>query len=786
MSVDPLGRDGAAGYYLEVIVGGVEDYYLAAGEAPGRWIGPGAADLGLHGVVRPEDLEALLAGNDPTTGERVATWLTRPGYDMTLSAPKSVSLLWALGDDRVAAAVRQAHDKAVDAAIAYLDTEACMVRRGRGGRLRFPGTGLIAAGFRHRTSREGDPQLHTHVVVANLTRGPDGEWSSLFGTMLYRHARAAGCIYQAVLRRHLAERLGVRFGPVTNGYAEVDGIDRGARRVFSRRRIAIEQSMAEHGVRSRRGVQVATLDTRPDKPTPMTEEALRAAWAERADQISLEVRTALGRPGPVAAISGSHDELALVLTEKDASFERRRVVEAVAESARNGLLLDEITSQVDDFLASDHAVALPTGRWTTPEMLALEAEALDLASRTIAPRALDDNLVKDAIAARPSLSGEQGRAVRHVTAADPVNLVVGHAGAGKTFALDAARAAWQAAGHDVLGCSLSARAARQLEASAGVRSDTADKLLAELDSGHRALRTGSVVVVDEAGMLGSRRLVRLLRHTSQIGGKLVLVGDPKQLPEIDAGGLFAALARHVGHAELTENRRQQDRRERRAARELRDRKVEKALLGLSRAGRLSTDDNADALRDRLVQDWHLETRAGADAVMLALHRSEVADLNRRARSRLVAARELGEPLMTIGDLLFAEGDRVMALRNDRRLGLLNGTVGTVVGTTGGGLLVRTAVGDSEIPLHYIAEGNLTHAYALTVHKAQGLTCDVALLLGDDMLFAEAGYTGITRGRQRNQLYVVRGEDGDGLDPLRRALQRSAAKQTAIEQLGISR
>lgn len=129
---------------------------------------------------------------------------------------------------------------------------------------------------------------------------------------------------------------------------------------------------------------------------------------------------------------------------------------------------------------------------------------------------------------------------------------------------------------------------------------------------------------------------------------------------------------------------------------------------------------------------------------------------------------------------------MIALRNDRRLGLLNGTVGTVAGMRGTGLLVRTDAGDREVPLRYIAEGNVAHAYALTVHKTQGLTCDVALLLGDDTLFAEAGYTGLTRGRQRNQLYVVRGDDGDGLGSLRRALQHSAAKQTAMEQLRLSR
>ncbi|HVM12786.1 MAG TPA: MobF family relaxase, partial [Egibacteraceae bacterium] len=369
MSVGPLGREGAAAYYLEVIAGGVEDYYLAPGEAPGRWLGPAAEALGLRGTVRPEDLESLLAGNDPRTGAHVATWLTRPGYDLTLSAPKSVSLLWALGDDRVAAVVREAHDEAVDAAVdaamGYLDREGCKVRRGRGGRLRFDGDGLIAAAFRHRTSREGDPQLHTHVLVANMTRGPDGEWSSPFGTLLFRHARAAGCIYQGVLRRRLVEHLGVRFEPVTKGYAEVVGIDRAARRAFSRRRVAIEKAMAEHGVRSKRGAQVATLDTRPDKPEAMTEAALRAAWAERAEEIGLDVRRVLGRPGPVPARSGTDEHLATVLTERDASFQRRRVVEAVAESSPNGLLLGEVLDRVDGFLAGEQAISLPTGRWTT-------------------------------------------------------------------------------------------------------------------------------------------------------------------------------------------------------------------------------------------------------------------------------------------------------------------------------------------------------------------------------------------------------------------------------------
>lgn len=728
----------------------------------------------------------MLAGRDARSGTRVATWLKVPGYDLTLSAPKSVSLLWALGDDHVAATVREAHDEAVDAALAYIEAHACVVRRGRGGRARRRGDGLIAAAFRHRTSREADPQLHTHVVVANMTAGPDGDWSSLFGTLLFRHSRAAGCIYQSTLRRRLTERLGIEFGPVTNGYAEIVGIDVPARRAFSRRRIAIERAMAAHGGRSRHAAQIATLDTRPDKPEPISEGSLRSAWSNRAAEIGLDVRRAVGRPRRVEAASASDAELADILTEKHAAFERRRVVEAVASSSRQGLLADEVERRVEEYLNGPLALALPTGRWTTPEMLAIEAEVLELARGHLVAKP-DEVFVEAAFVDRASLGEEQRSAVRHVTDSCCVSLVVGHAGAGKTFALDAARGAWEAAGHPVLGCSLSARAARQLESAAGIWSDTADRLLLDLDGGRRRLTERAVVVVDEAGMLGSRRLVRLLRHTTKAKAKLILVGDPKQLPEIDAGGLFAALAERLGYAELTQNRRQRDNSERQAACELRSGEVDKALARLSRAKRITTDSTMDGLRDAMVRDWHVARSGGADVLMLCLHRSDAADLNARARERLLAAGELGEPVAQVGDLELRVGERVMTLRNNRLLGLVNGAVGTVVGSTSDGVIVEDDNGGrTSVPYRYIGRRHVAHAYASTVHKSQGLTCDVALLLGDDTLFTEAGYTGITRGRGRNQVYVVRGSAADELDALRRSLARSAAKQTAIEQLELGR
>lgn len=264
----------------------------------------------------------------------------------------------------------------------------------------------------------------------------------------------------------------------------------------------------------------------------------------------------------------------------------------------------------------------------------------------------------------------------------------------------------------------------------------------------------------------------------------MLVGDHKQLAEIEAGGLFAALARRLGAAELTENRRLQVPAQAVTARALRDGDVDRALLRLRRTGSLTIEDNADVLRAKLAEDWFLEHGDGKHAVMLALRRDDVAELSYRARRLLHRDGQLGDRVLTTADADFCVGDRVLALRNDRRIGIKNGTQGTIAGIEDGNLRIDTQNGRRlEVSARYAWE-YLSHGYAMTVHKAQGMTCDVSIVLGDDTLYAEAGYTSITRGRLRNHVYVVASLEPDDVAGIRRALDRSAAKQTAIEQLGL--
>jgi conjugative relaxase-like TrwC/TraI family protein len=170
-------------YYLDKVAEGAEDYYSGEGEVAGEWLGDAAEDLGLSGEVEAAQLEAMLTGRNPVDGEPLLSMNGVPakggvpGFDLTFSAPKSISLLWGLGGPVAAAEVSAAHREAVHAALDYMQREACWTRRGAGGSEFVNGNGYLAAGYVHRSSRNGDPQLHTHVLIANATKGPDGRWS---------------------------------------------------------------------------------------------------------------------------------------------------------------------------------------------------------------------------------------------------------------------------------------------------------------------------------------------------------------------------------------------------------------------------------------------------------------------------------------------------------------------------------------------------------------------------------------------------------------------------------
>jgi len=299
---------GKESYYLDQVARSQQDYYTGAGEAPGVWMGTAATELGIAGEVKDDGLRRVLAGAHPDTAAR----LTSPprgrrvaAFDLTFRAPKSVSLLYGLGELDVTRQVRHAHETALAEAIDYLERHAAVARRGHGGRTRVDGSGFLAAAFQHRSSRLGDPLLHHHVLVANYTRGPDGRWTALDGRVLFAQAKTAGYLYQAALRRELTRRLGVAWQPVANGVADIAGVPRQVIEAFSKRRQQITTRLAERGEHSAKAAQVAALDTRPAKQHQPSDQTLRARWRREAGQLGFTARTlerTLGqaRPRPLS------------------------------------------------------------------------------------------------------------------------------------------------------------------------------------------------------------------------------------------------------------------------------------------------------------------------------------------------------------------------------------------------------------------------------------------------------------------------------------------------------
>src|SRR3954453_2071346 len=284
---------GQEGYYERSVADGLDDYYAGRGESPGVWIGRGAQELELEGLVHDGELGRLIRGIHPHTQEqlrshpkarvitieridplsderRIEVKKLAPvaGFDLVFSPPKSVSLLHALGGEETRRAVNEAHLSAWQAALTYLEEEACVTRRGRNGVHREQAEGFVAAAYQHRTSRALDPQLHTHVIVANMARTPsDGKWRALDGNPLLKtYRQAAGYLYQAHLRHELSARLGVEWERPAKGMAEIKGVPRQALAAFSKRREQLLDHLREQSTPGYYAARVAALITRDRKP----------------------------------------------------------------------------------------------------------------------------------------------------------------------------------------------------------------------------------------------------------------------------------------------------------------------------------------------------------------------------------------------------------------------------------------------------------------------------------------------------------------------------------------
>src|SRR5579859_3127259 len=428
-------------------------------------------------------------------------------------------------------------------------------------------------------------------------------------------------------------------------------------------------------------------------------------------------------------------------------------------------------------------------RFTTRDMIETE-QRLHQAAKLMAERERHQVVHRDREAALSRaeqrglvLSGEQADALGHITDGRDLGVVVGYAGKGKSAMLGVAREAWEAAGYEVRGVALSGIAAQNLEAGSGIASRTIASMEHGWQQGRDELTSRDVLVIDEAGMVGTRQLERVLSHATEAGAKVVLVGDPQQLQSIEAGAAFRSIHERHGGAEIGEVRRQQEDWQREATRDLATGKTGHGLEAYRSHGMVHESQTREQARGDLIERWDRDRQATPDRsrIILTHTNDEVRALNEAARERMRAAGDLGDDVrLTVerGARNFAGGDRVMFLQNERGLDVKNGTLGTIEQVSAQSLTVQTDDGRS-VQFDLKDYNKIDHGYAATIHKAQGTTVDRAHVLATPGMDAHGSYVALSRHRDGMDLHYGR-DDFAGEGRLVRTLSRDRAKDMASD------
>jgi conjugative relaxase-like TrwC/TraI family protein len=878
-------RSVAAGDGNRVLSTPLTRYYSDVGTPPGRWLGSGVSAFGA-GQLRPgmgvsEEQLALLVGmgRDPITGvqlgraypsyrklsdriedrvaaldpemtqedcaaettrieaEETAAGMRRAvaGFDLTFSVPKSVSVLWGVADAVTQERIVAAHHAAVADVVALFEREVAATRAGisdtDGAVVQVDVAGVAAVAYDHFDSRAGDPQLHTHVVIANkVLTVMDGRWRSLDGRPVFASRTGLAAHYDALLADRLSRDLGIEWeqrqrGPDRNPRWEIAGVTDDLITEFSSRTREIElkkdeliaEYVARHGrmPAARTIVELraqATLATRPPKEVRSLAD-LTGEWRQRAaEQLGAEPtgwsQSVIGRAGdlltaedvPLAAIEAIGAEVVAAVSVKRAVWTHWNLMAEAATQTMDlrfattedrdavvGLIVD--AAQVRSVVLTPPELALSPARFQREDgtsrfrprhgekyssIAVLEAEArlLARAEKVTAPTVSVGVAGRAGGRGTASLTVQQRRAVESVCrSARQVDLLVGPAGAGKTTTMRTLRAAWisEHGRGSVVGLAPSAAAAQALADDLGVACENTAKWLHEYDHGRTELRRGQLVIVDEATLADTVTLDRLTGIAAAVHAKVLLVGDPHQLQAVDAGGAFALLVdRRADTPELNEIHRFTNEWEKAASLALSRGDVQ-VISAYARHKRIR-EGLTDEMVDAAYVAWRADCTAGRASILVTESARDVRALNERARAeRLVLDGAVDHREVALIDGCRASvGDVVITRQNDRRIRTMRG--GWV--KNGDRWLITDILRDSSVvvrplgggrrtvlPPEYVAE-HLDLGYAVTAHRAQGVTVDTAHVVVTASTTRENLYVSMTRGRESNIAYVALNQPDD--------------------------
>jgi len=599
---------------------------------------------------------------------------------------------------------------------------------------------------------DGEAKPHAHVMLAMREVGPEG-----FGAKV-REWNATALLQQ--WRERWAEQ--------TNEHLRALGIS----------------ASIDHRSHDARGIE---LEPQHKIGAAGARRLERGEDAERADD---HVRIARANGATIIA----HPEIGLdALTRNQATFTRQEMAMFAHRHSDGKEQFDRVVAAMR---GSDQLLALGRDgrgdeRFTTASMLGAEdalvrnAAALAATKHHVSQHEIELPVRRAAVRGF-TLGREQRAALDHVTRPAGLSLVVGYAGTGKSAMLGLAREAWEAAGYTVRGTALSGIAAENLEGDSGIASRTIASLEHAWARDRDRLTSRDVLVLDEAGMVGTRQLQRVLAEATDAGAKVVMVGDAQQLQSIEAGAAFRLLAERHGAAEISEVRRQAEPWMREATRMFATGQTGEAIAAYSSAGMVHAADTRGAARTALIERWDAERRADpvASRIILTHMNKEVAMLNDAARERLAEQGELGQDAAVQterGMRQFAENDRILFLKNERDLGVKNGSLGTVERAARDSLAVRLDDG-RKVDVDLKSYNHVDHGYAATVHKTQGMTVDHTHVLATPGMDAHSTYVALSRHRAETIVHYGRDDFADETQ-LRRTLARERPKDMALDYDG---
>jgi conjugative relaxase-like TrwC/TraI family protein len=820
----PAARGGDYARYLEgkTIAPERGDYYLTPDgeitQAAGRWLAdPQTLErLGVQtdGPADGENFVSLMEGRHPQTRR----WLRRAGadggrgggIDSVFSAPKSVSVAWALADPWQREQIENAHASAVEQTVEYMREHVSVVRRRYGGEVvEELAKDLIAVEYRHTTARgvsgasAPDPQLHSHVVITSAIR-EDDRIVAVASRPVFCAAGELGAFYRSVLAEELArEGYRIDHGTGRDGkYFEIAGVPEKLREAFSGRSRevarAADRFRARYGRAPERGeLRNLALENRRAKRLA-TRSDLENAWRETASRYDFgpdEVLRLLAGDRPPRTLQPIEDRIEERLTERHAVFEARELRTVALEHTAGELTPHHALQIADGMIRDRRIVTLEGGRMTTLAIRAQE-QAIERRTASLARRAGRDvghparTSATREVAERigSPLTAEQARALLVLTGPERAAALVGPAGTGKGVVIDATARAAQLAGQETLGIAVSGSTAERLGADSPAlqgQTLTLDALIARANTGGIHVGPDTTVILDEAGMADHKRLDALTELVERIGAKLIVVGDGKQLPSIGPGGMFDRLTQHAPTIELETIHRTKDPEEQRAWQALRAGEPERAMAHYQARGRLHLADTRDKAAENAVQTWAQLTEHHHDIRQVALiadaSNREIDRLNARAQHLRAQRGELGADELPLSSVHYGlrQGDHVAFIAQHRPPGqtrVENGTRGEVTDISedrtitlaldGSGRTLRLADEDVE---------SLRLAYAQHVYRQQGATVDRAVVLtGGWQTSKETAYVQATRARHGTDWHLGRdqlGEEGQDPDRITRLAQR---------------